>query len=180
MNVLLNEFGIAPQKMHLDEKNIEITISQSKYRNQFTATKRSIELIREILVLRDIKNISLIFQISNVNTNVISFPLEKFINYLDNNSSIPELEKYITLDNFIFRKELIFQAPNFYLLLGSISSIEESEVQRFILVKLDYLFTEQLILQTVLIGWNFFFNIANNLDDFKLKPYSRLPKFDRI
>ena len=100
MNVLLNEFGIAPQKMHLDKENIEITISQSKYRNQYTATKRSIELIREILALRGIKNISLIFQISNVNTNVISFPLEKFINYLDNNSSIPELEKYITLDNF--------------------------------------------------------------------------------
>ena len=182
MNVLLNEFGIAPQKMHLDEKNIEITISQSKYRNQYTATKRSIELIREILVLRDIKNISLIFQISNVNTNVISFPLEKFINYLENNSSIPELEKYITLDNFSsYEKELIFQGnTKFPIYSWGVSPALKNHVggpERFYFGQIGLSFHGAIDFdkQSSLAG-TVSFNISNNLDDFKLKPYSRLPK----
>ena len=49
---------------------------------------------------RNIKEIKISFQTGNVKILSLSFPLERFIDFLDNNSSIPELERYLEVSNF--------------------------------------------------------------------------------
>ena len=183
MNVLLNNYGLAPQEMSIKDEDLEIIISQSKYRNQYTATKRVIELIKEILVLRNIKNVSLVFQNSNINTNSISLSLPKFIRYLEGNSSIPELRDHLYIDNFYPDpdKELIFKGDiDFPVYSWGISPALKNHVggpERFYFGQIGLSFHGAIDFdkQSSLSG-TVSFNIANNLDDFKLKPYSLLPK----
>mgnify|MGYP001165539077 FL=1 len=183
MNVLLNEYGLAPQEMHIKENDLEIIISQSKYRNQFTATKRVIELIKEILVLKDINNVSLVFQNSNINTNTVNLSVPKFIKYLKGNSSIPELRDYLYIDNYypdpdkkkIFEGEIKFPVYSWGISPSLKNHVGGPERFYFGQIGLSFHgaidFDKQSSLSSTVS-----FNIANNLDDFKLKPYSRLPK----
>ena len=49
INVLLKEFGIFTQVINLKNRDLEIIVDQSKYRNLNLATKRVIQLIEEVL-----------------------------------------------------------------------------------------------------------------------------------
>ena len=62
INVLLSKFGIYSQKMFLESENFEIVVDQVNYRNLNTATKRVVQLIKEVLSTRDIKNVKIFFR----------------------------------------------------------------------------------------------------------------------
>ena len=55
--------------------------------------------------------IDIVFQVRGVNIGTISYSLEKFYSFLENNLSIPELERSMTFANFDNKsnKKLIFK-----------------------------------------------------------------------
>ena len=100
LNTLLKSFGIFTQEIYLENGTLELVIDQANYRNLNTASKRVIQLSRDVLKTREINDINLIYKTGNVKTLSYSFPLEKFLDYLDNLSSIPELDRFIEIKNF--------------------------------------------------------------------------------
>ena len=75
-----------------------ISVDQSKYRNLNIAAKRVIQIIDKVLLTRNIKNVSIIFQTGNVKTGSIKFPLDKFRQFMNNSISFAEVKKYISYE----------------------------------------------------------------------------------
>ena len=86
-------------------------IIEIKYR-----LKRVIQFSRDVLKTREI-NINLIYKTGNVKLSY-SFPLEKFLDYLDNLSSIPELDRFIEIKTYEKPRNQIFKGvidyPQYY------------------------------------------------------------------
>ena len=80
MNVLLSKFGIYVQEIFYKDNHLSFILDQGKYRNLNIASKRVIQLTKEVLNSRDIRNVSITYQINNVNTSTISIPLDRFEN----------------------------------------------------------------------------------------------------
>ena len=80
--------------------SIDLVLSQSKYRNENLATKRTIQVIRNILEARDIERVSLIYEVAGVKKYSVDFRLNEFISYLDNSMSYASLKKSLNYKNF--------------------------------------------------------------------------------
>jgi hypothetical protein len=107
----------------------------------------------------------------------------KFIKYLKGNSSIPELRDYLYIDNYypdpdkkkIFEGDIKFPVYSWGISPSLKNHVGGPERFYFGQIGLSFHgaidFDKQSSLSSTVS-----FNIANNLDDFKLKAYSRLPK----
>ena len=100
MNVLLREFGIFLQEIYLDSKKIELIVDQSNYRNLNIASKRIIQLSREMLEIRNIDEIKITYQIGNVKILSVDMSSKKFMNFLKNKSSFIEFQKSVDYQNY--------------------------------------------------------------------------------
>ena len=183
LNVLLNNFGIYTQSIELKEDEIRIVIENSRYRNLNTSTKRLVQISRKVLKTRNIKNVTIIYQSSNVNIGSISFSLERFIDFLDNSYSIPELERHIYHQNYIHdnsAKEIFRGEIDFPIYFGGIEPDLKNHVgapesfysgQIGILVGGGIKFSKSSYLDgSISLG------IFENLNQLTLRAYSRMPK----
>lgn len=184
LNMLLKEFGIFTQEIFLADKNLEIIVDQGKYRNLNIATKRIIQLSKEVLDAREINNITITYMTGNVNIGSIDFPLDKFIKFLENSYSIPELQNHVNYKNFQSRfkeGDQIFKGKiNYPIYYGGIKPELKNHVgapEAFYSGQLGLTFggginfNKQSFLDGAL-------SIAlyENLDQLRLKAFSRLPK----
>lgn len=182
INVLLKEFGIFTQEIYLEDNKIEFVINQSRYRNLNTASKRLLQLTREILSSREINDITITFQEGNVNTLSLNFPLERFLSYLDNYSSVPELENYLNVNNFyppkinkIFQGEIKF--PQYYWGIRPDLKNHVGAPEAFYSGQLGILlggginFDKRSFIES-----SISIAIFENLEQLRLKAWSRLPK----
>ena len=183
INALLNTIGIYTQEIYLDGENIEINIDQSKYRNLNIASKRTIQLTREVLRTRNIKEIKISFQTGNVKILSLSFPLERFIDFLDNNSSIPELERYLEVSNFypanasnqIF--EGIVKFPQYFWGMRPELKNHVGAPEAFYSGQLGIQIGGGINFErNSILSSNIVIGLFQNLDQLRLKAYSRLPK----
>ena len=183
INVLLQSFGIYSQSMKINEKSLEIIVDQSKYRNLNTASKRIIQLTKEVLRSRNIDMIDIVYQVRGVNIGTISFSLEKFYSFLENNLSIPELEKSMTFANFDNKpnKKLIFQGnvkyPSFYWGIRPDLKNHVGAPEAFYSGQIGLLIAGGIqIDKNSNIDSSISLSIFENLDQLRLRAYSRLPK----
>jgi hypothetical protein len=183
INVLLQSFGIYSQSMKINENSLEIIVDQSKYRNLNTASKRIIQLTKEVLRSRNIDMIDIVYQVRGVNIGTISFSLEKFYSFLENNLSIPELEKSMTFANFDNKsnKKLIFQGnvkyPSFYWGIRPDLKNHVGAPEAFYSGQIGLLIAGGIqIDKNSNIDSSISLSIFENLDQLKLRAYSRLPK----
>jgi hypothetical protein len=183
INVLLSKYQIFTQEIYLKENNFYISVDQTKYRNLNLAAKRVIQMIDEVLSTRKIKNVSITFQTGNVKTGSVEFPLTKFRQFLDNSISFAEIKKYILYENFYPKdnETRIFEGKvDFPLYVGGIKPDLKNHVgapEAFYSGQIGILAAGGIILSknsyldsTVGIG------IFQNLDQLRLKAFSRLPK----
>ena len=183
INVLLSKYQIFTQEIYLKENNFYISVDQTKYRNLNLAAKRVVQIIDEVLSTRKINNVSITFQIGNVKTGSVEFPLTKFRQFLDNSISFAEIKKYILYENFYPKdnEARIFEGKvDFPLYIGGIKPDLKNHVgapEAFYSGQIGLLATGGIILSknsyldsTVGIG------IFQNLDQLRLKAFSRLPK----
>ena len=182
-NVLLQSFGIYSQSMKINENSIEIIVDQSKYRNLNTASKRIIQLTKEVLRSRNIDMIDIVFQVRGVNIGTISYSLEKFYSFLENNLSIPELERSMTFANFDNKsnKKLIFQGivkyPSFYWGIRPDLKNHVGAPEAFYSGQIGLLIAGGIqIDKNSNIDSSISLSIFENLDQLRLRAYSRLPK----
>jgi len=183
INVLLKEFGIFTQVINLKNRDLEIIVDQSKYRNQNLATKRVVQLANEVLITREIENVRIVYQINNVNTGSVEFPLRIFLNYLENSLSIPELRKALIYENYTKRNDYdeIFKGEiNFPILFGGIRPDIKNHIgapeafysgQLGLFIGGGIKFNNQSVLDGTLSV-----SLFENLDQLRLKSFSRLPK----
>ena len=183
INVLLQSFGIYSQSMKINENSIEIIVDQSKYRNLNTASKRIIQLTKEVLRSRNIDMIDIVFQVRGVNIGTISYSLEKFYSFLENNLSIPELERSMTFANFDNKsnKKLIFQGivkyPSFYWGIRPDLKNHVGAPEAFYSGQIGLLIAGGIqIDKNSNIDSSISLSIFENLDQLRLRAYSRLPK----
>ena len=183
INVLLQSFGIYSQSMKINENSLEITVDQSKYRNLNTASKRIIQLTKEVLRSRNLELIDIVFQVRGVNIGNISFSLEKFYSFLENNLSIPELEKSMTFANFDYEsnKKSIFQGnvryPSFYWGIRPDLKNHVGAPEAFYSGQIGLLISGGIqIDKNSNIDSSISLSIFENLDQLRLRAYSRLPK----
>ena len=183
INVLLQSFGIYSQSMKINENSLEIIVDQSKYRNLNTASKRIIQLTKEVLRSRNIDMIDIVFQVRGVNIGTISFSLEKFYSFLENNLSIPELEKSMKFANFDYEsnKKLIFQGnvkyPSFYWGIRPDLKNHVGAPEAFYSGQIGLLIAGGIqIDKNSNIDSSISLSIFENLDQLRLRAYSRLPK----
>ena len=183
INVLLQSFGIYSQSMKINENSIEIIVDQSKYRNLNTASKRIIQLTKEVLRSRNVDMIDIVFQVRGVNIGTISYSLEKFYSFLENNLSIPELERSMTFANFDneSNKKLIFQGnvkyPSFYWGIRPDLKNHVGAPEAFYSGQIGLLIAGGIqIDKNSNIDSSISLSIFENLDQLRLRAYSRLPK----
>ena len=183
INVLLQSFGIYAQSMKINETSLEIVVDQSKYRNLNIASKRIIQLTKEVLRSRNIELIDIVFQVRGVNIGNISFSLEKFYSFLENNLSIPELEKSMTFANFDYEsnKKSIFQGnvryPSFYWGIRPDLKNHVGAPEAFYSGQIGLLISGGIqIDKNSNIDSSISLSIFENLDQLRLRAYSRLPK----
>ncbi len=183
INYYLQNFGIFTQNVHINNDEVLLTVNQSKYRNLNISNKRIIETIENILIERNIKSISLIYQESNVNINKISFPLEDFLSYLENAMTLTELKKVTDYSNFkdYGNSKSIFNGVIDYPIyswginpplknhLGAPEGFYLGQVG--INFDNDVAFSKQTSFEATAS-----FNIYDTFDEFYLTAYSRLPK----
>ena len=185
INTLLSPYGLFTQEIYLDDKEKKVTliINNSKYKNQNIATKRTIEIIKEILQGRNIKKVSIVYEQSNIFTNVVSFPLEKFISFLDNSYSVPEIKKHLSNETFdaldntnrIFKGNINFPifswgiTPNLRNHVGAPESFYSGQLGFFVNGGVAFDKSSSL-------DGSISLNLYSNMDQLKLKAFSRLPK----
>ncbi len=183
INLLLSRFEIYTQEIFLKNDDLFISIDQSKYRNLNLAAKRVIQITDEVLSTRNINNVSIIFQTGNVKTGSIKLPLYKFKQFLDNSISYAEVKKYISYENFyhLDNGTKIFEGKiNFPLYTWGIKPDLKNHVgapESFYSGQIGLLASGGIILNK-----NSYFDstiglgIFQNLDQLKLRAFSRLPK----
>ena len=84
----------------MNGNEITLIVANAYYRNQNLASKRIVQVTKDILLSRKINQVSIIFQSANLNKNKISFPLNKFLSFLWNEYSILEIKRHIEFLNF--------------------------------------------------------------------------------
>ena len=183
INALLNSYGLFTQEIYLKENSLIIIIDNSKYRNLNTAAKRVMQLTEEVLSSREIKKLSIGFNSKEINTSLVTFPVDKFLKYLDYSYSYREFKRYIDYENFksfdghkkIFRGDIDFPIYSWGISPNLTNHIGSPET--FYAGGLGVIFG-----QTVAFDKKSFmdialnFNLYNNLDELRLTAYSRLPK----
>ena len=92
INFYLQKYEIYIQQINQEGKSIHLVLSQSKYRNENLATKRTIQVIRNILVARDIEKVSLSYEVAGVKKYSVNFRLNEFLAFLDNSISYTSLK----------------------------------------------------------------------------------------
>ena len=183
INVLLQSFGIYAQSMKINESSMEIIVDQSKYRNLNIASKRIIQLTKEVLRSRNIEVIDIVFQVRGVNIGAISFPLNKFYSFLESNLSIPELERSMRFSNFDFEsnRKVIFKGnvryPNFYWGIRPDLKNHVGAPEAFYSGQIGLLIAGGIqIDKKSNVDSSISLSIYENLDQLRLPAYSRLPK----
>ena len=183
INLLLSRYQIYTQEIYIRNNDLMISVDQSKYRNLNIAAKRVIQIIDKVLLTRNIKNVSIIFQTGNVKTGSIKFPLDKFRQFMNNSISFAEVKKYISYENFYLDNDetRIFKGNiNFPLYTWGIKPDLKNHVGAP-----EAFYSGQIGLLTsggIILNKNSFFDstvglgIFQNLDQLRLKAYSRLPK----
>ena len=183
INLLLSKYQIYTQEIYIRNNDLMISVDQSKYRNLNIAAKRVIQIIDKVLLTRNIKNVSIIFQTGNVKTGSIKFPLDKFRQFMNNSISFAEVKKYISYENVYLDNDetRIFKGNiNFPLYTWGIKPDLKNHVGAP-----EAFYSGQIGLLTsggIILNKNSFFDstvglgIFQNLDQLRLKPYSRLPK----
>ena len=183
INVILNEFGIYTQEIHMDGEKLFLTLSQTSFRNPNIATKRTIGLIKNILEIKNISYVSIVYQDASVNTQQVSFPTDKFYAFLENRYSYPELKRHLNFDNFsgygdyekIFQGDVKFPIyswglnPNLKTHIGAPESFLFSQVGISLSGAID--FSKQTAIRSSVTA-----NVFNNFEGFRLRAFSRLPK----
>lgn len=183
INALLASYGIFTQEIYINSKNLFISVDQSKYRNLNIAVKRIVQIIDNVLLSREINNISVIFQTGNVKTASIRLPLNKFRKFLDNSLSVAELKKSINYENFydspkrkkIFEGQIDFPLFNWGIKPDLKNHVGAPEAfysgQLGVLASGGIVFNRNSYFDAT-IGLGLF----QNLEQLKLKAFSRLPK----
>lgn len=183
MITLLNNYGLYIQEISLDESNLVLVIDQIKYRNQNVSTKRIFQLTDTLLKIRNINNVSIIYENLNVKTNVVSFPVQKFRNFLDNSLSLNELKRYLVVENpkyYLNEDPNFIGKPNFPSYAWGLSPKLTNHVgspEVFYSGGIGLSFDQNIGFdKQSFMDLSMSFNLSNNLDKLRLKPYSRLPK----
>ncbi len=182
LNTLLRSFGIFTQEIYLENGTLELVIDQANYRNLNTASKRVIQLSRNVLMTREINDINLIYKTGNVKTLSYSFPLEKFLDYLDNLSSIPELDRFIEIKNFYEKpRNQIFKGvidyPQYYWGIRPDLKNHVGAPEAFYSGQIGLLIGGGINLnQNSSFESTLSFSLYENFDQLRLKAYSKLPK----
>ncbi len=183
INLLLSRYQIYTQEIHFKNNDLFISVDQSNYRNLNLASKRVIEIIDKVLSTREIKNVSISFQTGNVKIGSIVFPLQKFRQFTNNSISYAEMKRYISYENFYPQNDetKIFQGNiDFPLYTWGVKPDLKNHVgapEAFYSGQIGLLASGGIILNR-----NSFFDstigvgIFQNLDQLRLKSFSRLPK----
>ena len=183
INVLLQRFGIFTQSIKIHEASMEIIVDQSKYRNLNVASKRIIQITKEVLRSRDIDHVDIVYQVRGVNIGSMSYPLGKFYSFLENNLSIPELEKSIRYSNFDYKsnKKVLFSGnvnyPSFYWGIRPDLKNHVGAPEAFYSGQIGLLIASGVqIDKNSNLDSSISLSIYENLDQLRLRAYSRLPK----
>ena len=183
INLLLSRYKIFTQEIYFNNDDLFISVDQSSYRNLNLASKRVIEIIDKVLSTREIKNVSITFQTGNVKIGSIVFPLQKFKQFTNNSISYAEMKRFISYENFYPQddKSKIFQGKIDYpLYTWGVKPDLKNHVgapEAFYSGQIGLLASGGIILNR-----NSFFDstigvgIFQNLDQLRLKSFSRLPK----
>ena len=183
INLLLSRYQIFIQEIYFKNKDLFISVDQSKYRNLNLAAKRVIQIIDKVLSTREIKNVSITFQTGNVKIGSIELPLDKFKQFINNSISFAEIKKYVSYDNFYPQDEetKIFQGEVKYpIYTWGVKPDLKNHVgapEAFYSGQIGLLASGGIILNK-----NSYFDstiglgIFQNLDQLRLKSFSRLPK----
>ena len=183
INLLLSRYQIFTQEIFFKNDDLFLSLDQSKYRNLNTATKRVIQIIDKVLLTREIKKISITFQTGNVKIGSVEFPLDKFRKFINNSISFAEMKKFISYENFFPHDDetKIFQGKiDFPLYTWGVKPDLKNHVgapEAFYSGQIGLLASGGIILNknssfdsTIGLG------IFQNLDQLRLKAFSRLPK----
>ncbi len=183
INALLSQHEIFIQEIFFDSDDLYISIDQANFRNLNLAAKKTIQLIDEVLLTREISNVSLTFQTGNVKIGSLRFPLNKFRQFLDNSLTLSELKRHVIYENYYessHRKKVFEGQINFPLYAWGIKPELKNHVgapesfysgQIGLLIANNFIFNKNSYLNTS-VGLGIF----QNLDQLKLKAFSRLPK----
>ena len=182
LNVLLSKFGIYTQEILIRSNFIEIVVDQERYRNINIATKRVIQLSKEILNIREIDKVRVTFQINNVRTQSIDLSLDKFERFLDNKYSISEFYKSIYFNNYeknsnkrIFLGKVDYPVfswgirPDIKNHVGAPENFYSGQLGLYVSGAVK--FQNNSYLESTIS-----LSLYQNLDQLRLKAYSRLPK----
>ena len=183
INVLLRSIGINVQEIYFDEKNLEIIVNNPKYRNQNKSNSRIVRILEEVLLSRKIENLTLTYQNGNINTNSHQLNVLRYISYLDNNFSYRELRKFSSNSNYTdsFDRERIFKGkinfpiyswginPNLKNHIGAPEAFYSGQIGIFVNGGIDFR-------KSSFLNGSLSLNLYNNIDQLKLKAFSRLPK----
>ena len=183
INVILAKYEIYTQSIHFESNDLYLTVDQNKYRNLNLASKRIVQIIDEILLSRNIENLSIIFQTGNVKVASLRFPLNKFRKFINNSLSLAEIKKDISYENFyeLSKESKIFQGQISYPLfswgirpdlknhVGAPEAFYSGQIGMLIAAGANFDRKSRLE-GTISLG------IYQNLDQLRLKAFSRLPK----
>ena len=183
INALLAAYEIYTQDVYLSSDNLFITVNQNKYRNLNLAAKRVVQIIDDVLLSRKIDKLSIIFQTGNVNTSLIEFPLSKFRKFLDNSLTLAEIKHNIIYENYhetsnsklLFEGQIDFPLYNWWIKPDLKNHVGAPEA--FYSGQLGLLLGGEIIFQkNSFLASTLGLGIFQNLDQLKLKAFSRLPK----
>ena len=183
INALLSQNEIYVQEIFFDSKDLFITIDQANFRNLNLAAKKTIQLIDKVLLTREISKVSLTFQTGNIKIASLKFPLKKFRKFLDNSLTLSELKKHVIYENYyessnrkkVFEGQIDFPLyawgikPDLKNHIGAPESFYSGQIG--LLIANNFIFSKNSYLNTSL-GLGIF----QNLDQLRLKAFSRLPK----
>ena len=183
INFYLQKYEIYLQQINQEGKSIHLVLSQSKYRNENLATKRTIQVIRNILEARDIEKVSLSYEVAGVKKYSLIFALMNSLLFR-NSISYASLKNSLEYRNFksldpqseIFKGNVRFPSFNWGISPNLQNHIGGPEA--FYLGAIGVFLHGGVVFsrQTTLDG-SLSFNLYDNFEDFKFSTYSRyLPK----
>ncbi len=183
INALLSQHEIYTQEIFFDSDDLYISIDQANFRNLNLAAKKTIQLIDKVLQTREISKVTLTFQTGNIKIASLKFPIKKFRQFLDNSLTLSELKKHVIYENYYEsnnRKKAFEGQIDFPLYAWGIKPELKNHVgapesfysgQIGLLIANNFIFSKNSYLNTS-VGLGIF----QNLDQLKLKAFSRLPK----
>lgn len=183
INILLKEFEIFAQSMSFDGKDLEIIVDQARYKNLNLATKRTIQLIKEVLDTREIEKVTITHRVGNVDTSSVSFTYQKFLSFLENNYSAPELMRHLEYKNYYPSSEsnnIFTGIINYPIVYGGIRPDLKNHVgapEAFYSGQLGILASGGVRMnKNSSFDGTISISLYENMDQLRLKAWSRLPK----